>query len=322
LRPLFRAAGLSVVVLACTAAGGVQADPVLLAALSLLAVVSLLARALARRHRLDTRGLGITLFHLLLAALLITCIQRTGGLYSPLMILLAVLVAAAALELAPVANFLHLSGICLLTTFMVVATAEGLVPQSALAASMATGAPAPFVLLLIELGMVGLVGFSLNSLSLRMREQREELACRELLDPDTGTLRQSFFKARLVGLLGSLRTRGVSLVMLDLGLGRTDERMLAEAGALLQEIVRGEDLAGRVGPTHFAAALVTGAADTGERVARRLVAELCRAGCADIRAGVARVEAHEIGDDPVESASDLLAAAEAKLNAERVGFAA
>ncbi|MHC4819225.1 MAG: GGDEF domain-containing protein, partial [Planctomycetota bacterium] len=260
--------------------------------------------ALVRRGVIDSRGPVMAAALLLLAAALIVCMQRTGGLYSPLVLLLGVLVTVSALLLSPVANFFAISGVCLLQTLAVTATAPQPLPPAA-----------PSTLLLIELGFLGLAGFVVNALAGHLRMQQTELASRDLRDPQTGTLRRSFFHARLVGLLEDARERGAGVGLILLDVARTE--LVLKAGDLLLETVRGDDLAGRVGTSLFAVALVTKQDDAVPRIARRLVERL---GNDDVRAAFAYTERPE--GEPVECAAKLCAEAEEKLQAEAVGFAA
>ncbi|MHC4548907.1 MAG: GGDEF domain-containing protein [Planctomycetota bacterium] len=319
LTALFRAAGLAVVVLPLLPYAGIELlrpDALLLGALLVLALAAALVRSRVRRGVMTSRSPAMAAALLVLAAALIVCIQRTGGLESPLVLLLGILVAAGALTLSPLANFFTLSGVCLLHTVAVIATAEGLVP----AGLETDAAPVRSTLLLIELGFLGLVGFVVNALAWHLRVQQEELACRDLRDPETGTLRRSFFHARLVGLLEDLHGchKGVGLILLDLG----DAELLRETGDLLLETVRGDDLAGRVGTHLFAAAIVTKSEEAGPRVARRLVERLGALGAEDVVAGVAYADAEAVAGDAIECARDLCAQAEERLQTERVGFAA
>ncbi|MHC4134657.1 MAG: GGDEF domain-containing protein [Planctomycetota bacterium] len=278
-------------------------DPVLIVALLGLTLTAALTRILVRRGVIDSRGPAMAAALLLLAAALILCMQRTGGLFSPLVLLLGVLVTVSALLLSPLANLFAISGVCLLETLAVTATAQGHLPPG-----LAPPA-APSTLLLIELGFLGLAGFVVNALAWHLRVQQTELACRDLRDPETGTLRRSFFHARLVGLLEDARERGsgVGLILLDV----PRAELLHQAGDLLLETVRGDDLAGRVGTSLFAVALVTKKAHAVPRIARRLVARL---GSEDVRAAFAYTERPE--GEPVECASKLCADAERKLHAE------
>ena len=308
LTALFRAAGLAVVTLPLLPYVGVtvlRPDPVLIAALLGLTLTAALTRILVRRGVIDSHGPAMTGALLLLAAALILCMHRTGGLLSPLVLLLGVLVTVSALLLTPLANFFAIAGVCLLATLSVTGATQGHLG--------AAPPPAPSTLLLIELGFLGLVGFVINALACHLRVQQTELACRDLRDPETGTLRRSFFHARLVGLLEDARERnsGVGLILLDVP--RADLRH--EAGDLLLETVRGDDLAGRVGTSLFAVALVTRQAHAVPRVARRLVERL---GAEDVRAAFAYTERPE--GEPVQCASQLCADAEEKLQAETVGF--
>jgi GGDEF domain-containing protein len=310
LTALFRASGLAVVTLPLLPHLGVTAlppDPVLLGALVGLTLGAALTRSLVRRGVIDSRGPAMATALLVLGAALIVCAQRTGGLYSPLVLLLGVLVTASALLLSPVANFFAISGICLLQTVSVTATAQGHLPPG-----MAPPA-APSTLLLIELGFLGLAGFVVNALAWHLRVQQSELAGRDLRDPETGTLRRSFFHARLVGLLEDAREHGsgVGLILLDV----PRPELLHHAGELLLETVRGDDLAGRVGTSLFAVAIVTKKEDAAPRVARRLVERL---GGEDVRAAFAYTARPE--GEPVECASKLCADAERKLEAETAGF--
>lgn len=303
LTALFRAAGLSVVTLPLLPYLGVtvlRPDPVLVGALLGLTLTAAVTRFLVSRGVIDSRGPLMAAALLLLAAALIVCMQRTGGLFSPLVLLLGVLVTVSALLLSPMANFFAISGVCLLQTLAVIATAPS---------------PAPSTLLLIELGFLGLAGFVVNALAGHLRVQQTELASRDLRDPQTGTLRRSFFHARLVGLLEDARERGsgVGLILLDVA----RDELIHQAGDLLLETVRGDDLAGRVGASLFAVALVTKQEDAVPRIARRLVESL---GSDDVRAAFAYTE-HPEGE-PVECAAKLCAKAEEKLQAEAVGFAA
>lgn len=300
LTALFRAAGLAVVTLPLLPyVTTLKTDPVLIGALLALALTAALTRALVRRGAIDSRGPWMAAALLLLGAALIVCMQRTGGLYSPLVLLLGVLVTVSALVLSPVANFFAISGICLLQTLAVTATGPGWLK----------GPGAPSTLLLIELGFLGLAGFVVNALAGHLRLQQTELAGRDLRDPQTGTLRRSFFHARLVGLLEDARARGsgVGLILLDV---RSPER-IHPAGELLLDTVRGDDLAGRVGTTLFAVAIVTKQEDAVPRVARRLVSRL---GGGEVRAAFTHTARPE--GDPVERAGELCAEAERKLHAE------
>ena len=306
LTALFRAAGLAVITLPLLPYVGVTAlrpDPVLIGALIGLTLGAALTRGLVRRGVIDSRGPAMATALLVLAAALIVCTQRTGGLYSPLVLLLGVLVTASALLLSPLANFFAVSGVCLLQTLAVIATAQGHLPPGM------SPPTAPSTLLLIELGFLGLAGFVVNALAWHLRVQQNELAGRDLRDPETGTLRRSFFHARLVGLIEDARERGngVGLILLDV----PRAEMLHHAGELLLETVRGDDLAGRVGTSLFAVAIVTKKDDAAARVARRLVA---RMGSEDVRAAFAYTARPE--GDPVECASKLCAEAERKLEVE------
>lgn len=300
LTALFRAAGLAVATLPLLPyVTTLRPDPVLIGALLALALTAALTRVLVRRDVIDSRGTAMAAALLVLAAALILCMQRTGGLYSPLVLLLGVLVTVSALVLSPVANFCAISGICLLQTLAVTATGP----------DWLKGPGAPSTLLLIELGLLGLAGFVVNALAIHLRLQQTELAGRDLRDPQTGTLRRSFFHARLVGLLEDARARGsgVGLILLDV---RSPE-LIHQAGDLLLDTVRGDDLAGRVGTTLFAVAIVTKQEDAVPGVARRLVSRL---GSGEARAAFAHAARPE--GDPVECAETLFADAERKLHAE------
>ena len=306
LTALFRAAGLAVITLPLLPHMGVTAlrpDPVLIGALVALTLGAAVTRSLVRRGVIDSRGPAMAAALLVLAAALIVCAQRTGGLFSPLVLLIGVLVTASALLLSPLANFFAISGVCLLQTLSVTATTQGhLAPGTSPPA-------APSTLLLIELGFLGLAGFVVNALAWHLRAQQTELAGRDLRDPETGTLRRSFFHARLVGLLEDARERGsgVGLILLDV----PRAELLHETGELLLETVRGDDLAGRVGTSLFAVAIVTKQPDAAPRVARRLVARL---GSEDVRASYAYAKRPE--GDAMECASKLCEEAERKLHAE------
>lgn len=300
LTALFRAAGLSVVTLPLLPyVTALRPDPVLIGALLALTLTAALTRALVRRGTIDSRGPWMAAALLLLGAGLIVCMQRTGGLYSPLVLLLGVLVTVSALVLAPVANFFAIAGICLLQTLAVTVTAPGWM----------AGPGAPSTLLLIELGFLGLAGFVVNALAGYLRLQQTELAGRDLRDPQTGTLRRSFFHARLVGLVEDARERGsgIGLILLDVH----SPELIPQAGEVLLDTVRGDDLAGRVGTALFAVAIVTKREDAVPGVARRLVSRL---GGGEVRAAFTYTAQPE--GDPLECAGGLCAEAERKLQAE------
>jgi len=252
---------------------------------------------------------------LLLPALcLAACAQRTGALESPLLLLLGVLVAVGALLLGALANFVFLSGVSLLLTLMAIVTQQQLLPLG--------GAPAaaPATLLVLELGLLVLLGFSVNQLACQLRGQRDELTGLDLRDAETGTLRSAFFQARLVALLEGLRGRGAGVFAVVFDLSGATPPLLHEAGALLLESVRRDDLAGRLSGCRFAVAGPVDATD-GPRLARRLTRTLLELGLPDIRTGYAhRLIGNEA--DPVWEAAELLADAGDALTDAQVGFAA
>lgn len=312
LTALFRAGGLAVAALALLPRFGVPGlpdDPLLLAALAAAAVSALAVRAAARRGWLAPDGSAMAASLLLPAAALALAMQRTGLLQSPFVLLLGALVAAAALALAPLPNFLLLSGVCLLETFTVVATAQGLLP--------AADAEAPFALLLIEAGLLGLLGYIVNGLAWHLRAQQEELVAVGHRDRSTGALRDSSFRARLAGFLEQAKSGGdgVALLLFDLPGG---EALLAEAAIVLHEAVRGTDLAGRVGDARLAAAVRLPSAAAGPRLAARLASRLRALGVRDLRVGAAYLAATEVTPDGAGAALRLWTEAERVLAAGRV----
>jgi GGDEF domain-containing protein len=313
LTALFRAAGLGVAALALLPRAGVRGlpeDPLLLSAIAAAAAAALLVRAAARRGWVAPDGAALAVALLLPAAALTLAMQRTGLLASPLVLLLAALVVAGALSLAPLPNFLLLAGVCLLQTCAVLVTAEGLLPPAS--------SEAPFSLLLIEAGFLGILGYVVNGLASSLRAQQEELAAVGARDPDTGALRAGLFRARLADLLDEARGagEGVALLFFDVPGG---EGLLAEAAAVLQEGVRGSDLAGRVGDARLAAAVKLPAAGAGPRVAARLAGHLRAVGIRDLRVGAAFVGGEEIPPLGAEAALGIWAEAERVLESARAG---
>lgn len=312
LTALFRGAGLGVLVLALLPRFGVAGlpdDALLLAAFSAAAVSSLAVRAAARRGWIATDGVAMAGCLLAPAASLALAMQRTGLLESPFVLLLAALVAAAALALAPLPNFLFLSGVCLVGTFAVVATADGLLP--------AAGPEAPVSLLVIELGLLGILGYVVNGLAWQLRAQQEELVAVGHRDRSTGALRDSSFRARLAGFLEQARGggEGVALLLFDLPGG---EGLLAEAAIVLHEAVRGSDLAGRVGDARLAVAVRLPSASAGPRLAARLASRLRSLGVPDLRVGAAFVSANEVTPDGAGAALRLWMECEKGLSHSRI----
>jgi GGDEF domain-containing protein len=240
--------------------------------------------------------------------------QRTGLLLSPFALLLGALVASAALSLAPLPNFLLLAGICLVETLAVVATAQGLLPGAA-------GSAAPFALLVVQAGLLGLLGYVVNSLAWQLRAQQEELAAAGARDPGTGALHDGPFRARLAGHIEEARDtgEGVALLLFDLPGG---EDLLAEAAAVLHEDLRGTDIAGRVAGGRLAAAVRLPSVAAGPRVAARLAARLRAIGVRDPRVGAAFLGANDIAGDPAEAARRLWTEAERVLEAAQAGSTA
>jgi GGDEF domain-containing protein len=313
LTALFRAAGLGVAALALLPRAGVPLpdDPLLLAALAAAAGAALVQRAAVRRAWIGPDGAPMAVALLVLAATLVLAMQRTGLLQSPLVLLLGALVAGAALALAPLPNFLFLAGVCMLQTLAVVATADGSLPHAPGAES------APFALLLIEAGLLGLFGYVTNGLAWHLRAQQEELAAVGARDPGTGALHLDLFRARLAALLDEARggEEGVAFLLFELPGG---ERFVAEAASVLQEEVRGTDLAGRVGEARLAAALRLPSAGAGPRVAARLASRLRALGVRDLRVGAAFLGPREIPQDASDAARRVWSAAESVLAAGRV----
>jgi GGDEF domain-containing protein len=312
LTALFRGAGLGVLVLALLPTLGAPGrfdDPLLLGAFAAAAGSALAVRAVARRGWIATDGVAMASCLLAPAAALVLAMQRTGLLESPFVLLLAALVAAAALALAPLPNFLLLSGVSLLGTVAVVATAEGVLP--------ATGPDAPVSLLVVELGLLGLLGYVVNGLAWQLRAQQEELVAVGHRDRSTGALRDSSFRARLAGFLEQARGggEGVALLLFDLPGG---EELLAEAAIVLHEVVRGSDLAGRVGDARLAVAVKLPSAAAGPRLAARLAARLRDLGVPDLRVGAAYVSADEVTPDGAGAALRLWMESERGLSHGRV----
>lgn len=312
----FRAAGLAVVampLLPLLGAPVARPDGLLMTALALLAVACAGVRALVNRDLIRVRGLGMTLALLLLAAVLTVCIQRTGGLLSPLVLLLGTVAVTGALTLTPLAHFQLISGICMLCTLMVIGTTEGVFPAD----PAPVGFAAPFTLLVVELGLVALVGFLVNYLAWRLREQQAELTLRDIRDAQTGALRRSFFHAGLVALLDQAReggAEGVTLLVVDLG--DVGDEAIHEAGAILRDSIRGDDVVGRVAHARFAVAMAT----MRHEGARRLLDRL-RPLNRELEAGVAQLAVADLKRDTVESARKLYAEAEEKIRKVESGFA-
>lgn len=162
----FRAAGLALVslpLLSSTLPGGRREDPFLLGALALLATASLLVRGLLRRDRLDPRSYRMALAFLAAALALEVCVSRTGGMTSPVVLLVGAVIVAGSLTLAPTAYLLLAAGIGFLHTLGAIAAAEGLLAAEA-------AQPASFSLLIVELGLLMLPGFALNATRASARE--------------------------------------------------------------------------------------------------------------------------------------------------------
>ncbi|MFI5402654.1 MAG: hypothetical protein ACHQ1G_06930, partial [Planctomycetota bacterium] len=204
---------------------------------------------------------------------------------------------------------LLLSGVALIQTFVVIATAEGIRP--------ATGLETPVALLGIELGLLGLLGYVVNGLACQLRAQQEELVAVGHRDRSTGALRDSSFRARLAGFLEQARGsgEGVALLLFDLPGG---EALLAEAAVVLHEGVRGSDLAGRVGDARLAAAVRLPAAAAGPKLAARLAGRLRALGIRDLRVGAAFLAGSEVTPDGAGAAFRLWTEAERVLSAGRV----
>ncbi len=312
LTALFRAAGLGVAALALLPRFGVDGlpdDSLLLAAVAAAAGTALAVRGAVRRGWVEPDGLAMAACLLAPAAALALAMQRTGLLESPFVLLLAALVATAALALAPLANFLLLSGVALIQTFVVVATAEGVLPDA--------GAEMPVALLGIEVGLLGLLGYVVSGLAWQLRAQQEELVLAGQRDRTTGALRDSSFRARLAGFLENARGsgEGVALLLFDLPGG---EALLAEAAVVLHEAVRGTDLAGRVGDARLATAVRLPAAAAGPKLAARLAARLRALGIRDLRVGAAFLSGSEVTPDGAGAAFRLWTEAERVLSAGRV----
>jgi len=296
LTALFRGAGLGVVALAALAwlDAGPAFDSWLAAGLAGLALGAWGVRGLVRRG-LSPHGARMAAALALLAVAIEICAARTGGLASPVVVVLGALVATAALSLAPLVNFAFLSVVCL---------------QHVLLAMRGDG---PVSVLVVELGLLLLLGHLVNRLAWHLRAQLAELSARDLRDAETGVLRGPLFHARLVARLEGAPESGMALLLLEAG----DAARLVEAGAALLENVREADLLGRVGRTRFAVASAC-RREHAPAVARRLQRALAQAGC-DARAGYA----HALpGQDPLETARNLVERAEAALDAERIGSAA
>jgi GGDEF domain-containing protein len=264
-------------------------EPLLASGLATLSLLSLLWARLLRGRRLRLHGPGMVAAVLLLGAATVLCMVPTGGGRSPLVLVLATVVGVAGLTLSPLGNLVAMSALCLLHS------------SAALAHPSAPHARD----LLVQLGLLGLMGFVVNLLACRLREQRAELFGLAMRDPLTGALRRSFFRARLVALLEDAQRdgRGVSLVLLDLGSGPVEE-----AGDALRDAVRGDDLVGRVGERTFAvAAAAPGARGPAiaERVAKRMRP------IAESRIGLAQLVTVE--GDPIALAGRLFSEAEAAL---------
>jgi len=312
LTALFRGAGLGVAALALLPRFGIAGlpdDPLLLAAFAAAAVSALAVRAAVRRGLFPTDGTAMAICLLAPTAALVLAMQRTGLVESPFVLLLGALVAASALALAPLPNFLLLSGICLIETVAVVATAEGILPPA--------GPEAPAALLVIEVGLLGLLGYVVNGLAWQLRAQQEEMVAIGHRDRSTGALRDSSFRARLAGFLEHARGsgEGVALLLFELPGG---EGLLAEAAIVLHEAVRGSDLAGRVGDARLAVAVRLPAAGAGPRLAARLASRLRAAGVRDVRIGAAYLSASEVTPDGAGAALRLWMESERGLTGGRV----
>lgn len=149
LTALFRAAGLTVAVLPLLARRGVPAgaDGILLSGLALLAIGCWALRAAVRRNRIAVDGGAMALGLLALVALVSVCIWRTGGLVSPLFLLLAALTLTGALTLAPLYNFVTVAGVSVCACAIALA-----------------GAAAPVALLIVQLGTLAGAAFLVNDL--------------------------------------------------------------------------------------------------------------------------------------------------------------
>lgn len=279
--------------------GDPRPDPLLASGLATVSLLSLLLGSLLRRRRLRLEGPGMAAAVLVLAGAATLCMLPTGGVRSPLVLLLATVVGLGGLTLAPLGGFLAMSGISLLLGIVAISDPQG----------------PPVRDLVVQLGLLGLFGFVVNLLACRLREQRAELVGLAMRDPLSGALRSSFFRARLVALVedAKRRERGVDVVLLDLGTAAADR--LRDAGAAVLDAVRADDLVGRVGETALAVALETDGPTLGPRVAERLARKLRP--IAEPR--VAHARAAEPSGDPIDVARALLAEAEADLSRPRSG---
>jgi len=156
LTALFRAAGLGLAAVALAPAAGVDAprDGILLVALAAAAVLALLARAVLRREEPEARAVPLAVLLTALAVAVIACAHRTGGLASPLVVVLGGVALLAAYVLPPLPHFLSLGVLCLAHTAMTVAMAR-------------TGPvdPEASALLVVELGLTVLAAGTLNGLA-------------------------------------------------------------------------------------------------------------------------------------------------------------
>jgi GGDEF domain-containing protein len=294
-RALFRGSLLALVAFAAAtlALGGARPDMLLAAGLATVCLLSLLWARLLRARALQ--GPGMVAAILLLAAASTLCMVPTGGIRSPVVLLVATSAAVGGLTLGPVGVLVAMSGISVLQAALVL---------------LEPAAP-PVRELVVQLALLGLLGFVVNLLACRLREQRAELAGLSVRDPLSGALRRSFFRARLVALLEDAHRdgRGVALLLLDLGSGA--EARIEEAGTALLDAVRGDDLVGRVGDTTFAVAAAAPGTPPAEGIAERLARRLRP--IAEPRLGLARVAPVE--GDPIALAGRLFSEAEAALEA-------
>lgn len=257
--------------------GGWAADGLLLAGLGGIAALSLLARILVRTRRLrpGSRGTGLILFTLSL--LLLACIVRTGGILSPLFVLLFALAGLLALTAKPASNVLGLCALALAYCAVGLLSAKGAIEGGRIldASGGALSLRDHFPVIAVQLCVLVLFGVSLNLLAVRARDLQDELGGLSVCDPCTGALQPIFFHARLAALAqrARLRGQGVGLLLVDLGPEAPDE-ILAGAGTVLRDGIRGRDLAGWQGDGRFALAL-DGTNEAGvEKVARRIAGRL------------------------------------------------
>ncbi|MGH7162039.1 MAG: GGDEF domain-containing protein [Planctomycetota bacterium] len=291
----------------------------LLGSLAVTVVLCVAIRVAMRRRTIDPAGRAMAGALALLGLCWVVAIHRTGGLFSPLFLVLATVVGFAAMVLRP---FAHL---CTLTTTAAVYALAALgvldlwIPPGAGSwPSAATFTPRELApVLIVQLGVLGILAGAVHLLAQRVRHQHEELVGLTIRDGVTGVLQRAFFHARLVSLLErqSGHPAGVGLIVFELGAAPSDIRLLARVGGTLVDRVRGNDIVGRIGDAKFGVVAAGTSEQNTRALADRLAARLAALKVA-VSVGVAHGKG-EAGVDPMEAAHRLVNAAEAELNFAR-----